>query len=109
MVTYFTLRIGGTVNATLEQVIGISKILLIFVVTMHVMAPAKLVKQLAAQWIAAESFQPYGQVIHATIDQTYDSTDAHLVLQNGIPRFYIMRLQHRGYKFDTLMCHVQCT
>lgn len=56
------------------------------------MAPAKLVKQLAAQWIAVESFQPYGQVIYATIDGTYDSTDAQLVLQNGIPRFYIMRL-----------------
>lgn len=73
------------------------------------MTPAKLVKQLATQWIAAESFQPYGQVIHATIDGTYDSTDAQLVLQNGIPRFYIMRLQHRGYKFDTLTRHVQCT
>jgi hypothetical protein len=44
------------------------------------MAPAKLVKQLAAQWIAAGSFQPYGQVIHATIDGSYNSTDAQLVL-----------------------------
>ncbi len=61
------------------------------------MAPAKLVQQLVAQWIAAESFQPYGQVIYTTIEESYDPTDAQLILRNGIPRFYIMPLQHRGY------------
>lgn len=69
----------------------ITKILLIFVVTIcilqYVMASAKLVKQLTAQWIAVGSFWTYRQVIHATIDGRYNSTDAQLVLQNGIPRF----------------------
>lgn len=75
------------------------------------MTPAKLVKQLAARWTAAESFQPYGhgRVIYATVDGTHDSTNAQLVLQNGIARFYIVRLQHRGYKFDTLTRQVQRT
>lgn len=74
------------------------------------MAPAQLVKQLYAPWITPESFQEYGQVIHASIDsKSYDSTDAQLVLQNGIPRFYIMRLHHKGRKFHTITRHVQCT
>lgn len=74
------------------------------------MAPAKLVKQLIAQWLTPKSFQPYGQVIHPSIDgKAYDSTDAQLELQNGISRFYIMRLEHKGYKFHTLTRHVQCT
>jgi len=70
----------------------------------------KLVKQLTAQWITPESFQRYGQVIHASRDgKSYDSTEAQLVLDNGIPRFYIMRLHHRGRKFHTITRHVQCT
>lgn len=71
---------------------------------------AKLVKQLNAQWIAPESFQPYGQVIQASIDsKAYDSTDAQLVLQNGIPRLYIMRLHRKGRKFHTITRHIKCT
>lgn len=74
------------------------------------MVPAKLVKQLTAQWIAPESFQKYGQVIYASFDgKAYDATDAQLVLQNGIPRFYIMRLAHRGRKFHKITRHVKCT
>ena len=74
------------------------------------MPEAKLVKQLNAQWITLESFQRYGQVIHASRDgKAYDSTDAALVLHNGIPRFYIMRLYHKGRKFHTITRHVQCT
>lgn len=74
------------------------------------MASANLVKQLTAEWVVPESFQPYGQVIHASFDgKAYDSTDAALVLQNGIPRFYIMRLHHKGRKFHTITRHVQCT
>ncbi len=74
------------------------------------MAPGKLVKQLTAQLITPESFQRYGQVIWASFDgKPYDSKDAQLVLQNGIPRFYIMRLNHRGRQFHTMTRHVQCT
>lgn len=74
------------------------------------MLPAQSVKKLTAQWLTPENFQLYGQVIYASPDgKAYDSTDAQLVLRNGIPRFYIMRLHHRGRKFHTITRHVQCT
>lgn len=74
------------------------------------MNSVKLVKQLNAQWITAESFQRYGQVIKASVDgEQYDSADAQLVLHNGIPRFYIMRLHQQGRKFHTITRHVHCT
>lgn len=74
------------------------------------MSTKKILKQLNAQWLSPESFHPYGQVIYARMDnKPYDSTDAQLVLQNGIPRFYIMRLHYKGYKINTLTRHVQCT
>ncbi len=67
-------------------------------------------QQLPAKWITPENFQPYGQAIFARIDgKPYDAEDARLNLQNGIPRFYIMRLQHRGRKFHTITRHMQCT
>lgn len=75
-----------------------------------VMATARLVKQLTAQWITPENFQPYGQVIFAAEDgKSYDATDAQLVLNKGIPRFYIMRLQLRGRKFHKITRHLECT
>ncbi|WP_206816345.1 ureidoglycolate lyase [Chroococcus sp. FPU101] len=69
-----------------------------------------LLKQLPAQIITPESFQLYGQVITASVDgKTYDQTDAQLNLKNGVPRFYIMRLENRGRKFHTITRHNQCT
>lgn len=74
------------------------------------MDDSHFVKQLTAQWITTESFQQYGQVIYAFRDgKPYDSMDAQLVLQNGIPRFYIMRLYQRGRKFSTMTRHIQCS
>ncbi|PSF36652.1 Ureidoglycolate hydrolase [Aphanothece hegewaldii CCALA 016] len=74
------------------------------------MNPSIILKQLPAQIIIPESFQPYGQVITASVDgKNYDQTDAQLDLQNGIPRFYIMRLEKRGRKFHTITRHNQCT
>ncbi|MBE9125294.1 MULTISPECIES: ureidoglycolate lyase [unclassified Coleofasciculus] len=68
------------------------------------------VKQLPAQWITSENFQPYGQLITPSADdKPYDASDAQLNLQNGIPRFYIMRLHQRGRKFHKITRHVQCT
>ena len=73
------------------------------------MTPAKSVQQLTAQLISPANFQPYGQVIYPSVDgKAYNSEDAQLVLQ-GIPRFYIMRLHHRGRKFQTITRHRQCT
>ncbi len=68
------------------------------------------VKPLQAQLITPETFQPYGQVIYASQDgKHFDSDDANLVLQNGIPRFYIMRLVEKGRKFHKITRHVKCT
>ena len=67
-------------------------------------------KPLPAQPITPENFQPYGQVIAASADgKQFDAEDAQLVLDRGIPRFYIMRLHSKGRKFHTITRHVQCT
>ncbi|MBW4607727.1 MAG: ureidoglycolate lyase [Hassallia sp. WJT32-NPBG1] len=74
------------------------------------MSTANTVQQLQAEWITPENFRRYGQVISASKDgKAYDTQDALLNLQNGIPRFYIMRLQRRGRKFHTITRHMQCT
>jgi len=74
------------------------------------MSTAKTIQQLQAQWITPENFQVYGQLISASEDgKSYDVEDAQLDLRNGIPRFYIMRLLHKGRKFHKITRHVQCT
>lgn len=74
------------------------------------MNTSKTVQQLHAELITPENFRRYGQVISASIDgKLYDSEEAQLNLQNGIPRFYIMRLHHKGRKFHKITRHVQCT
>jgi ureidoglycolate hydrolase len=74
------------------------------------MSAAKTVQQLQAQWVTPENFRPYGQVIFASEDgKTFDSEDAQLNLQNGTPRFYIMRLNLNGCRFHKITRHVQCT
>lgn len=74
------------------------------------MNSSPLLQSLQAQWITAEGFRPYGQVIVATKDgKVYDSDDAQLQINWGVPRFYIMRLHYRGRKFSHITRHVQCT
>ncbi len=74
------------------------------------MTTSKTIEQIKAELITPEAFSPYGQVISASKDgKTFDSEDAQLVLNQGIPRFYIMQLQKRGTKFYTITRHVQCT
>lgn len=69
-----------------------------------------LLKQLSAEWITKEGFQSYGQLIIASEDgKSYDAQDAQLNLQNGLPRFYIMRLHKRGRQFHKITRHSQCT
>ena len=68
------------------------------------------VKQLSAQWITSDNFRSYGQVISASFDgKSFDAEDARLNLENGIPRFYIMRLRAKGRKFGKITRHVECT
>ncbi len=66
--------------------------------------------QLHAELITKENFEPYGQLIKASPDgKIYDETDAQLQLNLGIPRFYIMKLNHRGRKFTQITRHNLCT
>ncbi|MGK7914642.1 MAG: Ureidoglycolate hydrolase, partial [Prochloraceae cyanobacterium] len=65
---------------------------------------------LTAQLINSDNFKPYGQLITASEDgKAYDYLDAQLDLSKGIPRFYIMRLLHRGRKFHQITRHNLCT
>lgn len=74
------------------------------------MSASKTVQQLHAQWVTPENFRHYGQVILASEDgKSYDAEDAQLNLQNGTPRFYIMRLHRKGRKFHKITRHDQCT
>ncbi len=74
------------------------------------MSSSQTLQQLQAQWITPENFSPYGQVIFASQDgKAYDIEDAELNLQNGTPRFYIMRLNKRGRRFHKITRHLQCT
>ncbi|NJO71083.1 MAG: Ureidoglycolate hydrolase [Oscillatoriales cyanobacterium RM1_1_9] len=66
--------------------------------------------RLQSQPITVENFKPYGQLITASDDgKAYDQGDAQLDLANGIPRFYIMRLNQKGLKFHRITRHSQCT
>jgi ureidoglycolate hydrolase len=74
------------------------------------MSALPTVQQLKSQLITPQNFQAYGQVIYASEDgKNFDQEDAQLDLQNGIPRFYIMRLQEKGRKFHKITRHVKCT
>ncbi|WP_016949749.1 ureidoglycolate lyase [Anabaena sp. PCC 7108] len=67
-------------------------------------------QQLKVELITPENFQRYGQVIFPSGERkTFDAEEAHLNLQNGIPRFYIMRLHNKGRKFHKITRHEQCT
>lgn len=68
------------------------------------------VQPLVAQPITAENFRPYGQVVFAASDgKAFDQEDAQLCLDQGVPRFYIMRLSQRGRSFSQITRHRRCT
>ncbi|MDY7003986.1 MAG: Ureidoglycolate hydrolase [Cyanobacteriota bacterium] len=74
------------------------------------MSKSIVVKQLFAQEITPENFRPFGQVIWASKDdKKYDQDDAQLNLENGTPRFYIMRLFGKERKFTKITRHIKCT
>lgn len=74
------------------------------------MTQSILVKQIKASSITEDNFKPYGQLITASVDgKPHDINDAQLDLTNGIPRFYIMRLERRGRKFKQITRHLKCT
>jgi len=65
---------------------------------------------LKAEDINKDNFAPFGQVIAPQDDgKHFDSSDAQLVLDQGTPRFYIMRLDRRGLAFKTIVHHAKVT
>ena len=65
---------------------------------------------LKAEDISAENFAPFGQVIEPQPDGgEFGEGDAKLVLDKGVPRFYIMRLEKRGLSFGTIVHHAKVT
>lgn len=74
------------------------------------MPTSSTVQLLIAQAITPEAFAPYGQLIFASVDgQPYGADDAQLRLDQGTPRFYIMRLHHKGRRFSRITRHRRCT
>ncbi|MEM8808665.1 MAG: ureidoglycolate lyase [Cyanobacteria bacterium P01_G01_bin.38] len=68
------------------------------------------IQTLTAKPITSEAFQSFGQVIFPQWDgKPFGPDDAQLKLDSGIPRFYIMELQHRGTQFTTITRHQACT
>lgn len=69
-----------------------------------------VVQQLVAHAITSENFRPFGQLILPIEDgKSFDADDAQLVLDQGTPRFYIMRLPRRGLQFNRITHHARCT
>jgi ureidoglycolate hydrolase len=67
-------------------------------------------RSLSAQEITPEVFRPFGQVIVPMHDGLeYGPHDAQLDLNQGTPRFYIMRLQTQGRRFHRITRHQRCT
>ena len=78
--------------------------------SMPLLMPLLTVKQLNAIAITKSNFAPYGELITPSADgKAFDRSDAQLELQNGIPRFYIMHLEHRGRTFEEITRHHDCT
>ena len=74
------------------------------------MTHSTTIRSIPAQPLTSEGFRPFGQVIAAAADgKSFDREDAQLVLDRGIPRFYIMRLTQRGRQFSHITRHQHCT
>eukprot|EP01024_Parvocaulis_polyphysoides_P019816 TRINITY_DN19070_c2_g1_i4.p1 TRINITY_DN19070_c2_g1~~TRINITY_DN19070_c2_g1_i4.p1 ORF type:complete len:225 (-),score=17.26 TRINITY_DN19070_c2_g1_i4:335-952(-) len=71
---------------------------------------AMITKKLFAKNITQEEFAPFGQVCEPQEDgKPYDQEDAQLDLQQGTPRFYVMRLPFKGLQFDRITHHAKVT
>ncbi|NEQ97880.1 MAG: Ureidoglycolate hydrolase [Cyanothece sp. SIO2G6] len=74
------------------------------------MSDTCLTRSLLAQPLTSAIFAPFGQVIRPSADgAAYGPDDAQLELSQGIPRFYIMRLESRGRHFTHITRHQGCT
>ncbi|MGK7888370.1 MAG: ureidoglycolate lyase [Leptolyngbyaceae cyanobacterium] len=77
---------------------------------MPAMSDLPSVRSLPTQILTPEAFAPFGQVIGPSVDgAAYGVDDAQLELSQGIPRFYIMKLEARGRHFTHITRHQACT
>src|SRR4051812_36901707 len=77
------------------------------------------VRMLDLQELTPESFAPYGQIItplrtggqgaETRYDPETSPREANLVLQNGVPRLWIMHLPHVGLGFTRIARHRRVT
>lgn len=69
-----------------------------------------IVQDLKLRQITSEGFAPYGKLIEQTEDGVpFGLTDARLDLGGGLPRFYIMRLEHRAPLVKQITRHLGVT
>jgi len=67
-------------------------------------------RDIALTPLTQENFAPFGQVLGPIEDGVpYGPEDAQLVLDNGTPRFYLMRLPKKGLVFHQITRHRQVT
>jgi ureidoglycolate lyase len=60
--------------------------------------------------LEASAFAPFGQIIGPSKDgRPFGPEDAQLELSRGIPRFYIMSLRQREYRFQHITRHLNVT
>ena len=68
------------------------------------------VRHIGLTELTPENFAPFGQLIMPTDDGVaFGPDDAQLVLDRGIPRYYMMRLPRRGLSFRQITRHRQVT
>ena len=75
--------------------------------------PRDVVKVAVDATQLADDAVPFVKIVHPGEDgAAYDPStpfDAELDLSNGTPRFYIMKLPHRGHSFDRITYHASVT
>jgi ureidoglycolate hydrolase len=60
--------------------------------------------------VNAAAFAPFGTLIEKTPDgKPFGADEAHLVLDRGMPRFYILDLKHRELAFRVITRHIAVT
>ena len=78
--------------------------------TPNIPQPSKQPTALPTELITPATFQPFGQVIFPSDDgAVFGPDDAQLEISQGIPRFYIMHLEHKGRRFSHITRHQACT
>ena len=67
-------------------------------------------RRLLVEPVTPDAFAPFGTVISASADgDVFGPRDARLHLDAGTPRFYVMQLQRRPFRFERITRHRNVT